>query len=560
MRLMLFAAILAACGLACSSKSGSKTQETPPAPSSVQDKPSLTLFLTAEMKGSIEPCGCTADPLGDLARTAELVSKAPGAVLFFDGGSTLYSDTQLSASSLTQEQLKSDLIEASFQKHLSVAAIGLGPYDLAEGVARVRPARQAVNVPADAGIALEAPKLIDANGTKVGVFGVVSPSLLTKFGITATAPAPAATVAVKGLRDQGAQVIVALAQMTRADAQTLAKEVEGIDFILVSSDLPEPKDVRIEPTQAGKTWLFRPANRGQVVSQLDLYVRDSGGFADAIGASRAESTLADLDAEISALRTALAGWEKDPDADKGFLTTKQTELDELVATQARLKKSPLQAPEKGNYFTLNQIRITKALPCNAEIIAAKATYDKAAGEANVKAAAGKKPPAPAQGKASYVGTEECGFCHDDAVKFWETTRHEKAWETLTELGKEFDFDCIACHVTGFGEPGGSNLAFNETLRDVQCETCHGPGSIHVEEDGKDVPKTMVTSPEEALCVTCHSIEHSDTFNFQAYLRDITGPGHGASLRAALGAGDTAHELRKAAKAKASTTLGAGCTK
>jgi hypothetical protein len=28
----------------------------------------LTLFYTAEIHGALEPCGCTSDPLGDVAR------------------------------------------------------------------------------------------------------------------------------------------------------------------------------------------------------------------------------------------------------------------------------------------------------------------------------------------------------------------------------------------------------------------------------------------------------------------------------------------------------------
>ena len=49
----------------------------------------FTLFLTTELLGTIEPCGCTSDPLGDLARTVELVNQARQegrAVLVVDGG------------------------------------------------------------------------------------------------------------------------------------------------------------------------------------------------------------------------------------------------------------------------------------------------------------------------------------------------------------------------------------------------------------------------------------------------------------------------------------------
>ncbi len=132
------------------------------------------------------------------------------------------------------------------------------------------------------------------------------------------------------------------------------------------------------------------------------------------------------------------------------------------------------------------------------------------------------------------------------------------------VGKELSYDCVRCHAAGFDEPGGSNLwslaqAKSETpksgpalgpapdLRGVQCEVCHGPGSLHVKAPSKNpVP---IKSPTQERCLSCHTKEHSDTFDFVPYLRDIVGPGHGADKRAALGNGPTGHELRHAALKK-----------
>ena len=59
-----------------------------------------------------------------------------------------------------------------------------------------------------------------------------------------------------------------------------------------------------------------------------------------------------------------------------------------------------------------------------------------------------------------------------------------------------------------------------------------------------------------LCQQCHSPEHSDTFDYAAYLRDVLGPTHGPERRAALGEGPTGRELRAAGLAAA----GGGCKK
>ena len=130
-------------------------------------------------------------------------------------------------------------------------------------------------------------------------------------------------------------------------------------------------------------------------------------------------------------------------------------------------------------------------------------------------------------------------CHKPAVAFWKKTVHASAWKTLVEVDKQYHYDCIGCHVTGWEKPGGSNLGTVEKrgLVDVQCETCHGPGSKHVAEDGLDEPRTIVTKPPDRFCAdNCHTKEHSDTFALVPYLRDILGKGHGEKARAALGNG------------------------
>src|SRR5687767_292729 len=61
----------------------------------------VTLFFTGDVRGEIEPCGCNSNPLGDLARLSALVAdaeaeKGKDAVAWFDAGSTLFSEKQLS--------------------------------------------------------------------------------------------------------------------------------------------------------------------------------------------------------------------------------------------------------------------------------------------------------------------------------------------------------------------------------------------------------------------------------------------------------------------------------
>lgn len=524
----------------------------------------FSVIALAEMRGQIGPCGCTSDPLGDISRTAKLVeaARAQGPVLVVDAGSLLYSKSPVPAHLDAQEELKADLLVRTYQQTLGVAAVGLGPADLAKGPGKVRFARQAINLAPDAEVPLEAPKVIDVGGTKVGVFGVIAPGAIP--GLPLTDAVAASKRAIEGLEQQGAQVVVALVQApSKKDAVRLVREIGGIDLAVggLGASAPEPERVEDFATPVGDGWLVIPANRGQVISRVEISLRGDGPLVDAVGIGAAASRIADYDERLVALDAALARFAADKDADPGFVAQKQAERAQLAKERDALKANPLVVPAAGSYFTLDQLRVNKTLACNVAVQSGVTAYNRAAGDANVKAAAGKPVPAPPKGQASYVGGEACSDCHADAAEFWDTTRHAQAWETLEERGQQFDYDCIGCHVTGWDKPGGSNLAVNENLRDVQCETCHGPGSIHIAKGGEERPSSVWRFPAADFCATqCHTKEHSDTFDLKPYLRDVLGPGHGADLRAQLGDGPTGQQLRKAALDKAGRDLGAGCVR
>ncbi|RMH44800.1 MAG: hypothetical protein D6689_01405 [Deltaproteobacteria bacterium] len=524
----------------------------------------LTVFVTTEVKGQTEPCGCTSDPMGDLARTAALIAGArrAGPVVVVDGGSLLYGEARVRPDRAVQAERKADLVAEVYRDRLGAAAIGLGPFDLASGPDGVRLPRQAANA---RGVRTEPPKVIDAGGVRVGVFGVVDPARVAKAGVDASDPVAAARDAVRSLAADGAQVIVALLHMSRADARSLAAAVPGIHLAVVGADAPEPDRVSPAPERAGDAWLVQPANRGQVVSRIDLTWRGPGPLADAIGPARARAELAELDRRIAVVEADVAKFAADPAADPTFVAAQRADLAELRARRAALAAEPLRVPAEGSYFVLEQIPIRKALACDADVVAKKRAYDLAVGRDNLARAPAEPPPVP-PGQAGYAGIGECAFCHADAVAFWRGTVHARAWETLEQLGKQYDLECVYCHVTGFDRPGGATLKTlanppeGESLRDVQCEVCHGPASLHVDADGKERPRSLVRAPPVDTCVTCHNELHSDTFDYEAYLRDVTGPGHGEAFRARLGDGPTGRQLRRAALEAAGAAIGEGCDK
>jgi hypothetical protein len=137
-----------------------------------------------------------------------------------------------------------------------------------------------------------------------------------------------------------------------------------------------------------------------------------------------------------------------------------------------------------------------------------------------------------QKEAKYVGSERCGQCHSGAHYIWEKSKHAGAFAALEKAKRpslrQFDAECVACHVVGFpyktGYADPANTAkLNARLTNVGCESCHGPGSIHA--DGGKPSAANIFNPFKAqpnetpgrqkqrlnqldeFCMKCHNIDN-----------------------------------------------------
>jgi hypothetical protein len=110
--------------------------------------------------------------------------------------------------------------------------------------------------------------------------------------------------------------------------------------------------------------------------------------------------------------------------------------------------------------------------------------------------------------ATYIGGDKCKLCHFNDYRSWQHSKHANNFEVLQGDEKQ-NPDCLKCHTTGYGEPGGF-VSLEETpkLINVQCESCHGPGSAHAEA-AKNVPDdgqwdTKINKVPQNTCVKCHN--------------------------------------------------------
>ncbi|MDP6418687.1 MAG: multiheme c-type cytochrome [Candidatus Krumholzibacteria bacterium] len=116
---------------------------------------------------------------------------------------------------------------------------------------------------------------------------------------------------------------------------------------------------------------------------------------------------------------------------------------------------------------------------------------------------------------AYLGTEMCKRCHIREFEVFEASGHAHAMTSLDEALEENNPNCIGCHVTGWGVSGGYgiNSENREMLQHVQCEACHGFGTLHSRGQGQ-------LSEARETCAACHDQENSPDFEYQSYWERI----------------------------------------
>jgi hypothetical protein len=533
----------------------------------------VTLIYTAEAHGTLEPCGCTSDPLGDVARFAGVVAAArkeaseqSAAVLLVDAGGLLYAEGGHAPRERPADDARGAFLAIELGK-LGLAGAGLADSDLAGGLALVRPKRLASNFAPSDVVAAPTVHVVGAGAraVKIGILGIADPALADRLGAASEDVARAARRDAARLRREGAELVVLLAPVDKALARRVARDA-AVDLVVLGRQVgagtaraEKVAKADADPSGDGPAaFLLAPAEELQRIGRADIVLRAAAahpGLRDAGGPEAVLLRRAEVERAAKRLDDDLARWTA-PGAvagnDAAFIAGKKREREALSAERVSLQ-APWAAPREGNYFTNRLIALRRTLPREPALVAAMKKLDRRIAALNSKNP--EPPPRAEPGRAAFVGVAACGKCHAGAVALWKTTVHAAAWKTLVD-GKQADYRCIGCHLTGYGEVGGSALGFTRGLEAVQCENCHGPASLHVAARGLDEPSSLHRSVPETTCVRCHNEQHSDTFQYDAYLRDILGAGHGAAARQKLGAGPTGHGLRAAALARARRPGGA----
>ena len=494
--------------------------------------PTVRLYLVSSAAGALEPCGCVKDMLGGVDHLAAFVKSqsvdAPHSVLL-GAGPLFFMNTALSSERETQDTWKADALARSLGA-AGLRAWAPGANDWAGGADTFNAlanAAQAIPVAANLkGPGLHAVRVFEVGGNKVGVAGVSLPLYQAKLppGISALDTLGELKQAKAALDSQGARLRVLLTAMPRGDALRLIDQVPGFQVLVIgkSFDQGESNDRPTPPEVVGTTLVVEPPNHLQALGVVDLFVRDDKfEFADgsntAAAAERESLTarIAELDARLSAASNA----GKTSEAD---LAAPRADLERMKAQQKTLAAPS--APAQGSFFQYRLAEVRDTLGTEPTVQSLMDGYYRRVNDHNRDVFKDKLPlPAP-PGQSHYVGVEVCSTCHSSEREFWNRTQHSSAYATLSSAHKEFNLDCVSCHVTGYDRPGGSTVVHVEKLSNVQCEVCHGPGSRHVE---SPLTEKAIALPEQSLCAAqCHHVPHvKPDWSVTASWAKIVGPGH-----------------------------------
>ena len=536
----------------------------------------VQFFVFGRQLGSIAPCGCTAEPLGGLQFAFGYIEQFQnhGDHLILEPGSFLFSDPEgphrnKDEAEWAQAEQRATHLHAVFSKQSSHLVSGLGPNDFSSPHGKVALSRWPLprvlaNLAPGHKLNVAPYRIVQLDSAiRVGVTAVVDPELSEKQPSFPTTTEMASTLKVQleKMKTQGIDLAVAMIHASADRTQQLAEKVSGYDFMIMGGKIEDVETGRVGavPIRKKDTWIITPGDQAQTISHLSLSIdqqvitRPPGNNADGdkIPPSSSWKIVASRQQRVDAIARTEKRLEKfshQTDSDPAYLLVLENELRTL---QKQLNK-PVEGQEPV-IAVFEQAKITCHLPQQPFSAQQLTQYDAWVSESNRKRFSGVFAKSPKKGQPHYSGIEECDMCHEEAVEFWKTTVHGRAFATLERTNKQYDLSCVGCHVTGFRQPGGSEVVENKGLRDVQCEQCHGPGNIHADDSKKS--SIQLHSPIK-VCLECHTPEHSDTFDYIPYMRDVLGPGHGADARAKLGDGPTGHELRAAALKKA----GGGCKK
>jgi 5-methylcytosine-specific restriction endonuclease McrA len=295
--------------------------------------------------------------------------------------------------------------------------------------------------------------------------------------------------------------------------------------------------------------MVEASEMGRVAGRLDVHIVDGTRvFRDRGERAQVLTIVADHRRQLADIETRTA--EDKTDQLRDYYRLRREGLGAAIAREVELARK-LPAAISGSWYENRIIPLDDSIPDQRAIALLIAAYNSEnarralAGlpvgiELRDRAVAGATPPPARVGvtptattdqPTAYAGSAACAGCHQAAWRVFESTKHAHALAALARVHRDRDPTCVGCHATGFLLPGGTRSIRVATaqLKDVGCESCHGPSLGHVTATAADRKSTTRRQVDEIVCRGCHTPDQTNgEFEYRSFLKAVLGPGHGRS--------------------------------
>ena len=446
-------------------------------------------------------------------------------MLHLDAGDYLWGRPVVAPKELEQRKLKAELLaEAAGPKWLALDAMTVGDGDFAFGVDFLRDQARSHSLPyVSANIRTTEGadlfpdfKIVERGGLRIGITGLLSESRAIS-GIFVDPSVEAATRVVSKLKEEKVDLVVVLSHLGLTDDRLLAAEVPDIDLIFGGHSRRHQE----QPAIVGETAIFQAGSRGKSLGQASFNFRGGRGFANPGAKLEIERRRAVIEKQVARFQAQVAAADEE--------VTKERLARVLEFNTKKLETLVVPPDDDGTRSLVvgRKVDMGRAIPDDAAMLKrVQAALEEMgpeiggehAGHAHGPGGHGQAQPRAKAPIGDWVGANACRACHQTQFDDWRKTSHARAYVTLVKEKRQYDLDCWSCHVTGAEQPGGPQTPSEVGhLRNVQCESCHGPGRKHVADPTVD----MVRAPTEEHCKSCHSDEQTEgRFDYKKYLQKV----------------------------------------
>jgi len=242
----------------------------------------VTMLVTTNVRGQLDPCGWKSNPLGGLPRRLTYINqiKQSGTdPILLDAGDALFDSDYLLKQKLPSAKLKAKTVAESTAK-MGNYIYNVGQYDFAGGYTFLKELQTSFNanfissnlfLKGTDNLAFKNHEIIDNNGIKIGIFGIITdiPSMVNELELKD--PVLVAQSKIKELRPQ-VDLLIMLLNASIPQLQDLMPNFEGVDYVFSSR---ETGRTRPETSQKeGQPLRYGTGIQGKYIGRLDVTMSD----------------------------------------------------------------------------------------------------------------------------------------------------------------------------------------------------------------------------------------------------------------------------------------------